>query len=52
MPQMSPLWWEVLFIIFVMTYFMFNIMIYFNKKNSLINKNSKNNKTNNLNWMW
>nr|YP_010192730.1 ATP synthase F0 subunit 8 [Arma chinensis]QZP40910.1 ATP synthase F0 subunit 8 [Arma chinensis]URT60178.1 ATP synthase F0 subunit 8 [Arma chinensis] len=49
---MSPLWWELLFITFVMTYFLFNIMIYFNKKNMLISKNLKNNKIINLTWMW
>nr|DAZ87576.1 TPA_asm: ATP synthase F0 subunit 8 [Stiretrus anchorago] len=52
MPQMSPLWWEILFMIFIISYLLFNILIYFNKKNLLIIKDNKFKKINNLNWMW
>nr|QWX95538.1 ATP synthase subunit 8 [Plaxiscelis pagana] len=31
MPQMAPLWWEVLFIIFMLTFIFMNMLIYFYK---------------------
>nr|YP_011002218.1 ATP synthase F0 subunit 8 [Picromerus viridipunctatus]WPO01479.1 ATP synthase F0 subunit 8 [Picromerus viridipunctatus] len=53
MPQMSPLWWEILFIVFLLTYMMHNILIYFNKKNNLYSKTFIiHKKVNNSNWMW
>nr|YP_009694497.1 ATP synthase F0 subunit 8 [Eurydema liturifera]QEI26482.1 ATP synthase F0 subunit 8 [Eurydema liturifera] len=52
MPQMAPLWWEILFITFMVTFMTFNIMIYFNSGKS-INKNIKiNKKSFQSNWMW
>uniref|UniRef100_A0AAU7YRY0 ATP synthase F0 subunit 8 n=1 Tax=Rhopalus latus TaxID=238591 RepID=A0AAU7YRY0_9HEMI len=51
MPQMSPLWWEVLYIIFIMMFMVMIITMYFNKnfklKSSIYNK-----KTNQSNWKW
>nr|YP_010138709.1 ATP synthase F0 subunit 8 [Compsilura concinnata]QQJ94226.1 ATP synthase F0 subunit 8 [Compsilura concinnata] len=54
MPQMSPINWLSLFIIFSMTFLMFNVMNYYifmpmMPKSNLINK-SKLNKS--LNWKW
>nr|YP_009445567.1 ATP synthase F0 subunit 8 [Picromerus griseus]ATV99244.1 ATP synthase F0 subunit 8 [Picromerus griseus] len=49
---MSPLWWEILFMIFLLTYMMFNIMIYFNNKNTINSKITNYKKINNMNWMW
>nr|YP_002418797.1 ATP synthase F0 subunit 8 [Nezara viridula]ABM63308.1 ATP synthase F0 subunit 8 [Nezara viridula] len=52
MPQMSPLWWEILFLIFIITYFMVMILLYFNFKKEF-KKNSINNKImNQLYWKW
>nr|YP_009465594.1 ATP synthase F0 subunit 8 [Eurydema maracandica]AUZ97275.1 ATP synthase F0 subunit 8 [Eurydema maracandica] len=52
MPQMAPLWWEILFIMFMITFMMFNIMIYFNSSKNINKKNSLNKKSLQLNWMW
>nr|UPL65289.1 ATPase subunit 8 [Appolonius crassus] len=51
MPQMSPMWWEILFFMFLMTYIMVNTIMYWNKNNEM--KNMKyNSTTNNMNWKW
>nr|YP_011031445.1 ATP synthase F0 subunit 8 [Eocanthecona concinna]WRB04595.1 ATP synthase F0 subunit 8 [Eocanthecona concinna] len=53
MPQMSPLWWEILFMIFFLIFIIFNIVIYFNQESKLTFKPFLNIKTdNNLNWTW
>nr|YP_010192717.1 ATP synthase F0 subunit 8 [Picromerus lewisi]QZP40897.1 ATP synthase F0 subunit 8 [Picromerus lewisi]URT60191.1 ATP synthase F0 subunit 8 [Picromerus lewisi] len=49
---MSPLWWEILFIIFSLTYLMFSIMIYFYSKYNKSSKSLNYKKSNNLNWLW
>nr|YP_011009661.1 ATP synthase F0 subunit 8 [Hygia bidentata]WPV77653.1 ATP synthase F0 subunit 8 [Hygia bidentata] len=38
MPQMSPLWWEILYIMFLMSFMIINLIMYYNK-----NFNPKNN---------
>nr|YP_010714131.1 ATP synthase F0 subunit 8 [Menida lata]WDD39694.1 ATP synthase F0 subunit 8 [Menida lata] len=52
MPQMAPLWWEILFILFLFLFMIMNIMVYFTKKNSF--KIMSNNKKNMIqfNWTW
>nr|YP_010950979.1 ATP synthase F0 subunit 8 [Thienemanniella majuscula]WML69320.1 ATP synthase F0 subunit 8 [Thienemanniella majuscula] len=59
MPQMAPLSWLILFFLFTATFFLFNIMNYFNKMFINLNKNTKmNNKEmknlllNKNNWKW
>nr|YP_009654670.1 ATP synthase F0 subunit 8 [Hoplistodera incisa]QCI09199.1 ATP synthase F0 subunit 8 [Hoplistodera incisa] len=52
MPQMAPLWWEILFIIFFMTFLIINIMVYFSMNKSMKIKTSDNKKSNQLNWTW
>nr|AJF94299.1 ATP synthase F0 subunit 8 [Corizus sp. 'albomarginatus'] len=51
MPQMSPLWWELLYIMFILLFMIMMIIIYYNKnykyKNNIISK-----KINQLNWKW
>nr|AVJ52270.1 ATP synthase F0 subunit 8 [Cryptacrus comes] len=52
MPQMSPLYWETLFIMFIMSMIMMKMIIYHIpqtqlKKNSMIEKDIKQN-----NWKW
>nr|AII41673.1 ATP synthase subunit 8 [Pedetontinus luanchuanensis] len=53
MPQMSPLSWLMLFIMFSMTYLSFLIMNYFNKHMPFksVSKN-KNLESQTLNWKW
>nr|YP_010022722.1 ATP synthase F0 subunit 8 [Polleniopsis mongolica]QOP39570.1 ATP synthase F0 subunit 8 [Polleniopsis mongolica]QXG15703.1 ATP synthase F0 subunit 8 [Polleniopsis mongolica] len=54
MPQMAPISWLSLFIIFSMTFMIFNMMNYYSyiplmpKSNFII----KNNLMNSLNWKW
>nr|YP_009694523.1 ATP synthase F0 subunit 8 [Eurydema qinlingensis]QEI26508.1 ATP synthase F0 subunit 8 [Eurydema qinlingensis] len=52
MPQMSPLWWDLLFILFFMIYMLFNIIIYFNYKKNMIKNHSIMNKSMHFNWLW
>nr|YP_010951005.1 ATP synthase F0 subunit 8 [Thienemanniella xena]WML69346.1 ATP synthase F0 subunit 8 [Thienemanniella xena] len=60
MPQMAPISWLILFFLFTFTFFLFNIMNYFNKLFMNLNKtlksnndNKKNYSINNYsNWKW
>nr|AWN56289.1 ATP synthase F0 subunit 8 [Mahanarva spectabilis] len=51
MPQMAPTWWLTLFLFFILSFLMFNMMMYFNM-------NFKKTETSNLitmkqkNWKW
>nr|YP_011010592.1 ATP synthase F0 subunit 8 [Halobates alluaudi]WPW47246.1 ATP synthase F0 subunit 8 [Halobates alluaudi]WPW47285.1 ATP synthase F0 subunit 8 [Halobates alluaudi] len=51
MPQMAPLSWLSLMIMFIMMIIVINSMSYFNK-NYMIKKNKKNMNMNQLNWKW
>nr|UPL65601.1 ATPase subunit 8 [Rhopalus maculatus] len=51
MPQMSPLWWETLYIMFIMV-FMIMIMIMYHNKNYKLKNTSYKKKINQLNWKW
>nr|QDP18116.1 ATP synthase F0 subunit 8 [Chrotogonus sp. TAMUIC IGC OR284] len=51
-PQMSPMMWFTLFILFSATMILFNQMLFFSFKPNKINI-SKNKSTNNqMNWKW
>nr|QIK50393.1 ATP synthase F0 subunit 8 [Chorosoma macilentum]UPL65614.1 ATPase subunit 8 [Chorosoma sp.] len=51
MPQMAPLWWETLFVMFIMLFLFLSTIIYFNKMT--LPKNSNFNKINSqMNWKW
>nr|YP_010626158.1 ATP synthase F0 subunit 8 [Dybowskyia reticulata]WBK02994.1 ATP synthase F0 subunit 8 [Dybowskyia reticulata] len=52
MPQMAPLWWELLFLMFLMTYMIMNTLIYFMPKSYLDMLNKKNKSINQINWKW
>nr|QID48532.1 ATP synthase F0 subunit 8 [Celes skalozubovi] len=52
MPQMSPMMWFSLFIMFSITMIMFNQMNFFSYKPILVKKLKKMMKSNNMNWMW
>nr|YP_009654904.1 ATP synthase F0 subunit 8 [Cazira horvathi]QCI09881.1 ATP synthase F0 subunit 8 [Cazira horvathi] len=52
MPQMSPLWWEILFILFILSFLTLNTMIYFNQKKFLKPKLIGSVVFKNMNWLW
>nr|YP_010692668.1 ATP synthase F0 subunit 8 [Homoeocerus bipunctatus]WBV80556.1 ATP synthase F0 subunit 8 [Homoeocerus bipunctatus] len=52
MPQMSPLWWEMLFMFFIISFIIMMMIMFFNS-NSLNQKyNKKLIKINQLKWKW
>nr|YP_010268804.1 ATP synthase F0 subunit 8 [Halobates maculatus]UIG88119.1 ATP synthase F0 subunit 8 [Halobates maculatus]UIG88126.1 ATP synthase F0 subunit 8 [Halobates maculatus] len=51
MPQMAPLSWLTLMIMFIIMIIVINSMTYFNK-NYKIKKEMENKKMNQLNWKW
>uniref|UniRef100_A0AAU7YS11 ATP synthase F0 subunit 8 n=1 Tax=Rhopalus nigricornis TaxID=3151526 RepID=A0AAU7YS11_9HEMI len=51
MPQMSPLWWEMLYIMFIMMFMIMIIIMYYNK-NFKLKSIIYNKKINQLNWKW
>nr|QOL00936.1 ATP synthase F0 subunit 8 [Chorthippus nemus] len=52
MPQMSPLMWFSLFILFSITMILFNQMNFFSFKPNIIKSTKKNNKSKNQTWKW
>nr|UPL65653.1 ATPase subunit 8 [Petillopsis calcar] len=53
MPQMSPLWWELLFIWFLTSFLFMNMIMYFNKSYSPLKKlKSNNSMINEFKWKW
>nr|AQP28251.1 ATP synthase F0 subunit 8 [Microtermes sp. BDIT8-M2B] len=53
MPQMMPMEWMMLYIMFLATFLMFNIMNYFNQPPSkTTTTNKKMVTTNKMNWKW
>nr|YP_010373775.1 ATPase subunit 8 [Malcus setosus]UPI55276.1 ATPase subunit 8 [Malcus setosus] len=50
MPQMSPMWWDILYLNFIILFMMINMINYWTK-NKISKQNYKmNNK--NMNWPW
>nr|AQP28738.1 ATP synthase F0 subunit 8 [Anenteotermes cf. polyscolus BDIT101] len=52
MPQMMPMEWTLLYITFLATFLMFNIMNYFTQTPSQQQKMKNNIHTNKINWKW
>nr|YP_010994973.1 ATP synthase F0 subunit 8 [Homoeocerus striicornis]WOZ13981.1 ATP synthase F0 subunit 8 [Homoeocerus striicornis] len=52
MPQMAPLWWETLFIFFILSFMMMIIMLFFNKTYSAKMYKSTNTDTTQFKWKW
>nr|YP_010582977.1 ATP synthase F0 subunit 8 [Warodia hoso]UGN61423.1 ATP synthase F0 subunit 8 [Warodia hoso]WRY72451.1 ATP synthase F0 subunit 8 [Warodia biguttata] len=50
MPQMSPMWWLTMMIVFSITLMMCMQMLYFNNTKKLTE--TKKEKSKNMNWMW
>nr|YP_002117909.1 ATP synthase F0 subunit 8 [Oedaleus asiaticus]ACA28983.1 ATP synthase F0 subunit 8 [Oedaleus asiaticus] len=52
MPQMSPMMWFSLFIMFSVTLILFNQLNFFSYKPTKIMKMTKKSSKKNINWMW
>nr|QXT44404.1 ATP synthase F0 subunit 8 [Apicotermitinae gen. B sp. CMRT076] len=52
MPQMMPMEWTLLYITFLMTFLMFNIMNYFTQVTNQQSTTKKSIHTNKINWKW
>nr|AIY61948.1 ATP synthase F0 subunit 8 [Caetetermes taquarussu] len=52
MPQMMPMEWMLLYIMFLMAFLMFNIMNYFNQAPTTQEKTKKSININKTNWKW
>nr|YP_009351680.1 ATP synthase F0 subunit 8 [Ruptitermes arboreus]AQP30382.1 ATP synthase F0 subunit 8 [Ruptitermes arboreus] len=52
MPQMMPMEWTLLYLTFLMTFLMFNIMNYFTQSPNWEIKSSKPIHINKMNWKW
>nr|AVJ52276.1 ATP synthase F0 subunit 8 [Eurygaster testudinaria] len=52
MPQMAPLYWEILFFMFIMSLIMMSIMIYHLPKISTSIKNIQGQGIKQINWKW
>nr|QWX95517.1 ATP synthase subunit 8 [Zicca taeniola] len=51
MPQMAPLWWETLFLLFIIMFMFMNMIIYYNK--TVAPKyNKKHNQKYQFKWKW
>nr|AMX22554.1 ATP synthase F0 subunit 8 [Coptotermes acinaciformis raffrayi] len=52
MPQMMPMEWMTLYITFLMTFLMFNIMNYFTQSPNMATKITSTINVNKMNWKW
>nr|QDI93781.1 ATP synthase F0 subunit 8 [Tuxedo cruralis]QDI93794.1 ATP synthase F0 subunit 8 [Tuxedo cruralis]QDI93819.1 ATP synthase F0 subunit 8 [Tuxedo cruralis]QDI93832.1 ATP synthase F0 subunit 8 [Tuxedo cruralis] len=53
MPQMSPMWWTTLFLVFLATYMLVMVIMYtYNIYQIMNNSSKKNNNIKNINWKW
>nr|AVJ52294.1 ATP synthase F0 subunit 8 [Scutiphora pedicellata] len=52
MPQMAPLYWEILFIMFIMSMMMFMMMIFHLNQNKTLPEKMNKKITNQINWKW
>nr|QOL00793.1 ATP synthase F0 subunit 8 [Xenogryllus marmoratus] len=52
MPQMAPMWWEMLFLFFLSTFFLLTTLIYFSTMKKTPNKMKYNYIKKELNWSW
>nr|AIY61974.1 ATP synthase F0 subunit 8 [Anoplotermes group nr. E1 TB-2014] len=52
MPQMMPMEWTLLYITFLMTFLMFNIMNYFTQTPNQEATTKKSIRINKINWKW
>nr|YP_010610840.1 ATP synthase F0 subunit 8 [Erragonalia choui]WAP91661.1 ATP synthase F0 subunit 8 [Erragonalia choui] len=50
MPQMSPMWWTLMMLLFIFSMFLLMSLMYFNFLNKSMLKNKKN--IHEMNWKW
>nr|YP_008592443.1 ATP synthase F0 subunit 8 [Eusthenes cupreus]AFY16809.1 ATP synthase F0 subunit 8 [Eusthenes cupreus] len=52
MPQMAPLWWESLFLSFIILFIISSMIIYHIPKYSKLDAKSVSENINQMNWKW
>nr|AVJ52301.1 ATP synthase F0 subunit 8 [Tetrarthria variegata] len=52
MPQMAPLYWEILFIMFLLSMMIMSTLIFHYPKYLLVQANVTSTTTKNINWKW
>nr|YP_010315908.1 ATP synthase F0 subunit 8 [Leptocorisa lepida]UNA68814.1 ATP synthase F0 subunit 8 [Leptocorisa lepida] len=52
MPQMAPIWWEMLFLMFLMMFMLMNSIIYFNKTMTMMKMKKESIKIKQIKWKW
>nr|YP_010693410.1 ATP synthase F0 subunit 8 [Gonopsis coccinea]WCB99292.1 ATP synthase F0 subunit 8 [Gonopsis coccinea] len=52
MPQMAPMMWDLLFIFFMMSFMLMNILVYFLQKSMNMKINMYMMNKNEMNWKW
>nr|YP_009450286.1 ATP synthase F0 subunit 8 [Notonecta chinensis]AOW68976.1 ATP synthase F0 subunit 8 [Notonecta chinensis] len=52
MPQMSPMWWTTLFSLFLLSFLLVMMIMYFNKEYKPITPQVESKKMSTLNWKW
>nr|AVJ52289.1 ATP synthase F0 subunit 8 [Orsilochides guttata] len=52
MPQMAPLYWETLFIMFILSLILMSIIIYHMTSSKMISTTSQKMMTKQINWKW
>nr|AHN95689.1 ATP synthase F0 subunit 8 [Trigonotylus caelestialium] len=52
MPQMAPMWWTTLFMLFIITYIMNMILMYFYTEYFITKTSTKKISNKNITWKW
>nr|UPL65419.1 ATPase subunit 8 [Sadoletus valdezi] len=52
MPQMAPLWWELMYMLFIITYIMMNIIMFYGVGSDVYVRLSAKEKIKYMNWKW
>nr|QWX95536.1 ATP synthase subunit 8 [Laminiceps obscurior] len=52
MPQMAPLWWELMFFMFTISFIIMNMIIFYNKHNNQKMKMPYMKETMQFKWKW
>nr|QDI94040.1 ATP synthase F0 subunit 8 [Tuxedo sp. ph57] len=52
MPQMSPMWWSLLFMLFVSTYMLMMMIMYTYNTYEISNHKMSSSINKNINWKW
>nr|QDI93858.1 ATP synthase F0 subunit 8 [Tuxedo nicholi] len=52
MPQMSPMWWSLLFILFMSMYMLMMMIMYTHNTYKISNHKTPSSVNSNINWKW